>query len=78
MAVKEVSAVEGETVLVAVVAKEVVLGSWSDVGWVSGLFQTDLVIQGLGSSRRMVSVHPLLVSRVGFLRICVCMVIRSA
>ena len=38
MVASEVSADEGETALVTVVAEKIVLGSRSDVGWVSESF----------------------------------------
>ena len=71
MVVREVLVDEGETVLVEVVAREIVLGPRSDVGWVLGLSRTDLVVQVLGLLWEMASVRLLSVSKVGFSRTCV-------
>ena len=73
MTVKRESVFEEGTVLAAVVAKGIALELRSDVGWVSGSSQVDFRVSG--SSRRVALVHLLLVSKVGFSRTCVRMVI---
>jgi hypothetical protein len=45
---KEVSVDEGEMALVAVVARGIVSGSRSDVGWARGSSQIDFVVQVSG------------------------------